>query len=103
MKINNGILGNGQQLDLIIVGAGPSGIAASLAAMSHKLKFITLEQDSLGGTVSHYPRGKIVMTAPVDLPIIGKMHFKETTKEALMQLFIVFVMLLLLSMNLISC
>jgi thioredoxin reductase len=71
-------------LDLVIIGAGPAGIAASLTAMSKKLSFITLEQDTLGGTVSHYPRGKIVMTAPVKLPIVGKMHFKETTKEALM-------------------
>jgi thioredoxin reductase/Pyruvate/2-oxoacid:ferredoxin oxidoreductase delta subunit len=72
-------------LDLVIVGAGPAGIGASLAAMAAKLKFVTLEQESLGGTVSHYPRGKIVMTAPVKLPLIGKMHFRETTKEALME------------------
>jgi len=72
-------------LDVVIVGAGPAGIAASLMAMSNKLDFVTLEQDTLGGTVSHYPRGKIVMTAPVKLPIIGKMQFKETTKEALME------------------
>ncbi|MGD2160880.1 MAG: NAD(P)-binding domain-containing protein [Gammaproteobacteria bacterium] len=71
-------------LDLVIIGAGPAGIAASLAANERKLKFVTLEQDSLGGTVSHYPRGKVVMTAPAKLPIVGKMHFKETTKEALM-------------------
>ena len=75
--------GNGV-IDLVIVGAGPAGIGASLAAKDKKLEFVTLEQDSIGGTVSHYPRGKIVMTAPVVLPIIGKMHFKETTKEALM-------------------
>lgn len=77
-------IGKSKQLDLVVIGAGPSGIAASLAAKSHKLKFVTLEQDSLGGTVSHYPRGKIVMTAPAELPIVGKMQFKETTKEALM-------------------
>jgi thioredoxin reductase len=52
--------------------------------MQHKLRFVTLEQDSLGGTVAHYPRGKIVMTAPVELPLIGKMQFRETTKESLM-------------------
>jgi len=79
-----GIGSGGSQLDLVIVGAGPAGIGASLAAMSNKLNFVTLEQDSLGGTVSHYPRGKIVMTAPAELPMVGKMNFKETTKEALM-------------------
>ncbi len=72
-------------LDVVIIGAGPAGIAASLAAMKEKLNFVTLEQDSFGGTVSHFPRGKIVMTAPADLPIIGKMQFRETSKEALMQ------------------
>ncbi len=72
-------------IDLVIVGAGPAGIGASLAAKDKKLDFVTLEQDSLGGTVSHYPRGKIVMTAPAVLPIIGKMQFKETTKEVLME------------------
>lgn len=77
--------GGKDKLDLVIVGAGPAGIGASLAAMSAKLKFVTLEQETLGGTVSHYPRGKIVMTAPVKLPVIGKMHFRETTKEALME------------------
>ena len=76
---------NGEVIDLVIVGAGPAGIAASLAAKDKKLNFVTLEQDSIGGTVSHYPRGKIVMTAPAVLPIVGKMQFKETTKEALME------------------
>ena len=76
---------NGDVIDLVIVGAGPAGIAASLAAKDKKLNFVTLEQDSIGGTVSHYPRGKIVMTAPAILPIVGKMKFKETTKEALME------------------
>jgi putative YpdA family bacillithiol system oxidoreductase len=78
-------IGADDKLDLVIVGAGPAGIAAALAAKSHNLNFTILEQDSIGGTVSHYPRGKIVMTAPAKLPIIGKMHFKETTKEALME------------------
>ncbi|NNJ98388.1 MAG: NAD(P)-binding domain-containing protein [Gammaproteobacteria bacterium] len=73
-----------KELDLVIVGAGPAGIGGSLAAMSAKLNFVTLEQESLGGTVSHYPRGKIVMTAPVKLPLVGKMNFRETTKEFLM-------------------
>jgi thioredoxin reductase len=78
-------IGSDDKLDLVIIGAGPAGIGAALAAKSHKLKFAILEQDTMGGTVSHYPRGKVVMTAPVNLPIIGKMHFKETTKEALME------------------
>ena len=77
--------GGSKVIDLVIVGAGPAGIGASLAAMDKKLNFVTVEQDSLGGTVAHYPRGKIVMTAPAVLPIVGKMKFRETTKEILME------------------
>ncbi|HEB89199.1 MAG TPA: 4Fe-4S dicluster domain-containing protein [Deltaproteobacteria bacterium] len=73
-------------LDVVIIGAGPAGLSASLAAKKHGLRFETLEQESLGGTVAHYPRGKIVMTAPVDLPLYGKVKIRETTKEALLEL-----------------
>ncbi len=70
---------------VLIVGAGPAGIAATLASKQQNLKYITLDQDSLGGTVFQYPRGKIVMTQPVDLPLVGKMNFKETSKETLLK------------------
>ena len=72
-------------LDVLIIGAGPAGFSASLAAMEHKLNCVTLEQESLGGTVSHYPRNKIVMTQPAVLPMFGKTRFTETTKEALIE------------------
>ncbi len=71
-------------LDVVIVGAGPAGIAASLAAMEKNLKFKTIEQDSLGGVVAHYPRGKLVMTKPVELPLEGTVPIEETTKEELL-------------------
>ena len=71
-------------LDVVIVGAGPAGFSASLRSMEKKLRYKTVEQDSLGGTVFQFPRGKLVMTAPVDLPLIGQMKFKETTKEELL-------------------
>jgi thioredoxin reductase (NADPH) len=72
-------------LDVVIIGAGPSGLSASLAAKQNGLRYTTIEQDSLGGTVAHFPRGKIVMTAPVNLPLIGKVSFREISKEALLE------------------
>jgi thioredoxin reductase/ferredoxin len=72
-------------LDVLIVGAGPAGLAASLAAKLLGLDYATIEQDSLGGAVFQYPRGKLVMTAPVELPIIGKVQFRNTTKEELLR------------------
>jgi len=72
--------------DLIIVGAGPAGISASLTAAKNNLKFLTLEQDSLGGTVFSFPRAKIVMTSPMDLPLWGKVKLVETSKSELLDL-----------------
>ncbi len=71
-------------LDLLVVGAGPAGFAASLTAKSHGMKFAAIEQDSLGGCVFQYPRAKMVMTSPVTLPIVGKLRFGQTSKEALL-------------------
>jgi len=73
---------NNQQ-DLVIIGAGPAGFASTLAAKAANLKSITIEQEELGGTVAHFPRRKLVMTQPADLPIVGKMNFREVQKEAL--------------------
>ena len=72
-------------LDVLIVGAGPAGLAASLAAKKMGLNYHTVEQDSLGGAVFQYPRGKLVMTAPVELPIVGKVQFRNTSKEELLK------------------
>jgi thioredoxin reductase (NADPH) len=72
-------------LDVVIVGAGPAGFSASLAATEKNLRFVTVEQEMLGGTVAHYPRRKLVMTQPAELPIAGKMKFKEVSKEDLIE------------------
>ena len=72
--------------DVIIVGGGPAGIAASLTAKQKGLRFLTLEQDTLGGTVARYPRGKIVMTRPATLPLYGKVKLNRVRKERLLDL-----------------
>ena len=76
------------QYDLIIVGAGPAGISATLAAKKLKISTLTLEQDSLGGTVFTFPRSKIVMTSAMDLPLHGKVKLFETSKLELLNLWI---------------
>ena len=80
-------LGRTDILDVVIVGCGPAGFSASLAAKQHRLRFVTVEQDSLGGAVAHFPRGKLVMTAPFILPLIGKIKFTELSKEKLIDFF----------------
>ena len=77
--------GHSNQYDLVIVGAGPAGLTATLAAKEANLKSVTVEQEELGGAVAHFPRRKLVMTQPAILPIVGKMKFKEVQKEDLIK------------------
>lgn len=76
---------NGTPLDVVIVGAGPAGFSASLASLQHKLRYVTIEQETLGGRVAHFPRGKIVMTQPAKLPLVGQMKFREIGKDSLLE------------------
>lgn len=78
---------NKADYDVVIIGAGPAGIASSLAAKEANLKYVTIEQeDSLGGTTYHYPRNKLVMTAPMKLPTFGEIKVREVSKERLMEI-----------------
>ncbi len=73
-------------IDVVIIGAGPAGISATLAAKKLGISSVTLEQDSLGGTVYTFPRAKVVMTSPMDLPLYGKAKLYDTSKDELLQL-----------------
>jgi thioredoxin reductase (NADPH) len=72
-------------LDALIVGAGPAGISASLRAIELKLNYLTVDEGEVGGTVAKYPRQKLVMTSPVELPIYGKFKKTELSKEDLLK------------------
>jgi putative YpdA family bacillithiol system oxidoreductase len=69
--------------DVLIVGAGPAGLTASLRAIEKKLNYITIEESEIGGTVAKYPRQKLVMTSPVEFPLYGKFKKTEMPKENL--------------------
>ncbi len=76
----------GSELDVVIVGAGPAGISATLASKEAGLRFVTIEQeDSLGGAIYQYPRAKVAMTAPMTLPIVGQFNKYEISKEELLE------------------
>lgn len=78
--------GSSNPLDVVIVGAGPAGLGGTLTAIDKNLRYALVEQEeSLGGAIFQYPRNKVAMTAPVKLPIIGEMHFKEVSKEKLLE------------------
>ncbi len=76
-----------ETVDVAIVGAGPAGLAAALRSIELELSHVLIEQDALGGTLLHYPRQKLVMTQPVELPLIGCLAKNEYLKEELVSLF----------------
>jgi thioredoxin reductase len=75
------------ELDLVIVGAGPAGLACALEAKRRGLSYLLLDQASeVGGTVAKYPRRKLVLTQPVELPLHGRLRRTSYTKEELIEL-----------------
>ncbi len=72
-------------LDVVVVGAGPAGLACGIALSQANLKFEVLEQSALGGTVTVFPRHKVVMTEKVDLPGWGGFGKRLMSKEELIE------------------
>ena len=73
--------------DVVVVGAGPAGIATALGLRSAGRTFRVLEQGSVGGTIFNYPRQKLVMTEPIQLPYLGKLKIRQISKEDLLATF----------------
>ena len=65
-----------------LIDAARSG--ASLRAIDRKLNYLTVDEGEIGGTVSKYPRQKLVLTSPVELPVYGKFKKTELSKEDLL-------------------
>lgn len=72
--------------DVAIVGAGPAGLAATLQAAKMGLRYLTIDQDDIGGTILSYPRQKLVMTQPMEIPLYGRFNRREVRKEELLEL-----------------
>src|SRR5205809_7961433 len=73
--------------DLIIVGAGPSGLSAAIAAKQRSLDYQVIEQGALVNSIYHFPPQMVFFTTP-ELLEIGGLPFvspfeKPTRAEAL--------------------
>ena len=80
------VTARGNGTDVVIVGAGPAGLATALGLRAAGRSFRVLEQGTLGGTVANYPRQKVVMTEPFELPFHGKLRQKLISKEDLLEI-----------------
>jgi thioredoxin reductase (NADPH) len=77
------LAGKKLRFPVAVIGAGPAGLAAALTAKKNNLDYLLLDQGDVGGTILQYPRRKIVMTSPVEIPLWGKLKFTEASKETL--------------------
>ncbi|HJT88998.1 MAG TPA: NAD(P)-binding domain-containing protein [Bryobacteraceae bacterium] len=75
---------NEAPVDVLIVGAGPAGLSASLAALQNGLRYLTLEQGEVASTIRNYPRHKFLMAEPVEMPLYGSLYVGDGTKESLL-------------------
>ena len=72
--------------DLLIVGAGPAGLAAALNAHKSGLRYLLLEKaDHIADTAYGYQRGKLVMSEPFAIPLRGELWFQPTLRETVLQ------------------
>jgi thioredoxin reductase len=71
-------------LDVVIVGAGPAGLSAALCAKAMGLHYEALEQGSVAESIRSFPRGKLVFDQPLEVPSVGTLWLRESTKEELL-------------------
>ncbi|MDQ8154335.1 MAG: NAD(P)-binding domain-containing protein, partial [Gemmatimonadota bacterium] len=72
-------------VDVAIVGSGPAGLSAGLEAMRRHLSCVVIEQGSLSDTVRKYPRHKLLLAEPVQVPLYGDLWIADASKETLLQ------------------
>lgn len=70
--------------DVLIAGAGPAGLSASLAAHQSGLHYLTVEQGEVASTIRNYPRHKFLMEEPIQMPLYGNLYIGDGTKETLL-------------------
>jgi len=70
-------------VDLLIIGAGVSGMAAALEARKHDLRFTILEASEPFSTIVNFPKAKPIYTYPTEMTPAGDLQFTAVVKEPL--------------------
>jgi thioredoxin reductase/NAD-dependent dihydropyrimidine dehydrogenase PreA subunit len=73
-------------VDVAVVGSGPAGLSAGIEAIHSGHSYLVLEQGSISESVRKYPRHKLLLAEPVQMPLYGDLWVADTTKEALLQI-----------------
>jgi thioredoxin reductase (NADPH) len=83
------------QLDLLIIGAGPAGLSAADAAATEGLSYLVIEKETIANTIRQYPVGRTMFSTPNELEMSeGALHpvRDKPTREELLSHYIHFVL-----------
>ncbi|MFI5370268.1 MAG: NAD(P)-binding domain-containing protein [Candidatus Eisenbacteria bacterium] len=78
--------GEAGAVDVAIVGSGPAGLSAALAAIQAGLTCVVLEQGTLSDTIQRYPRQKLLFAEPIKMPLYGDLWVADASKESLLRI-----------------
>ncbi len=71
-------------VDVVIVGAGPAGVAAAAEARKLGLSFRLLESAEAFSTIANFPRAKPIFTYPRAMTPTSALQVRATVKETLL-------------------
>ncbi|MBX2812104.1 MAG: NAD(P)-binding domain-containing protein [Myxococcales bacterium] len=71
--------------DLVIIGAGVSGMSAALEAQNHGLKYVVFEAAERFNTIINFPKEKPIYTYPSTMIPAGHLQLTASVKETLVE------------------
>ena len=72
-------------LDILIVGAGPAGVAAGIALQQTQARFKLLEKDEPFATIAMFPASKLIFSEPQSLASPAGFWFEDASTEELLK------------------
>ncbi len=75
-----------EKFKIAVVGAGPAGMSAAARAAQLGIPHVLIEAaPNVADTVRRYPRGKLVMAEPGQLPLRSALGFAAGPREAVLE------------------
>lgn len=69
---------------IAVIGAGPAGLSALLCCRKFGLPVTCFEKEATANTIRNFPKKKILMAEPVEMPLFGPLWVGDTTREELL-------------------
>jgi thioredoxin reductase (NADPH) len=70
---------------VLVIGAGPAGLSAMLSCRKFGLPVLCFEKDLTANTIRNFPKKKILMAEPVEMPIVGPLWVGDSSRETLLE------------------